>query len=212
MSILSNIMGIYPESVDKAYERCQEVLEECLLEDKYDELDLFFENKFKNYLDWDDATNSLIECLFDGTREIIESIYPFETEWHINGYASDFRVTNDIIKYLVKAKVEKNLIKYVAIHDLENVLSMEDTEFVDFVSNSNKEEIERIVEALEKGADVAFYESVEELGALNEDNGCRETDDTDETFGQFLIQAYKNGNSSTTIFIELSSGRIMEIG
>lgn len=48
-----------------------------------------------------------------------------------------------------------------------------------------------------------LYENVEELGADNSDNECRDEDESDEEFGEFLLHV------PGTNYFELESGRIL---
>jgi len=57
------------------------------------------------------------------------------------------------------------------------------------------------------------YGSLAECGEANSDNECREEDDTDEMFGQFLVQNYKDNSKGYEDFcVLLKSGRIVQAG
>ena len=61
------------------------------------------------------------------------------------------------------------------------------------------------------GGELAVYSSVTEYGSENSENDCRVEDDTDEMFGQFLIQNYKDNSSGCKdLCIELNSGRVIQ--
>lgn len=70
--------------------------------------------------------------------------------------------------------------------------------FLDFLSS------------FEKGNYLAWYSSVKSLGEDNSDNGCRDADDDDESFGEFLLGAYKTGNSRVAYF-RFRSGKVVSI-
>lgn len=56
----------------------------------------------------------------------------------------------------------------------------------------------------------AIYADAAELGADHSGNGCREENDTDESFGEFLIGAHKNGiECGKSALHEFRSGRIL---
>ena len=58
---------------------------------------------------------------------------------------------------------------------------------------------------------VNIFSDAEDLGAGHQDNGCRDDED-DETFGDFIVQAHKDGNElGKSALLELCSGRIIVI-
>lgn len=61
-------------------------------------------------------------------------------------------------------------------------------QFLDFLSS------------FEKGNSLVWYSSMKNLGEDNRDNGCRDADDDDASFGEFLLGAYKTGNSRVAYF------------
>lgn len=69
---------------------------------------------------------------------------------------------------------------------------------------------EDIIKSLIMGNNIEFYDSVSAFGEDRSDNGCREDDDTDESFGLFLIQAYKDGQSQE-ILAEMPDGKVLSL-
>ncbi len=88
-------------------------------------------------------------------------------------------------------------------------LGITEDEFTEL--RNDKGNYKELTDTVASNKNIRFYVygSVEELGKDNSDNGTREEDDTDEGFGEYLLEAYSyNG----TFWYRFSNGRILVEG
>ncbi len=208
---------IYPETIEKAWETAQEALETLYLEDEIDKLEELIKNSDIKDIIINDATNDIIKFIFENTIDIITDQYPnIKVDCTVNGNASSIDIDKDVInciEALKRAGLEQDV--YGRVHPLG-------TPIVRFLKSKMLEELgsEAVIEmtlekytfedflnSIEYGETVTMYGSIEELGEDNQDNGCREDDDTDESFGMFLIQAYHDAYSNEAYF-EFNDGTV----
>jgi len=105
-------------------------------------------------------------------------------------------------------RLGKELVKRAIELDLE--VEVPSKNYIEELIN-NEYVFENVVENLEKGSTVVIYDSVSDLGEDNQDNGCRESDDTDESFGEFLLEAYKQGQTNDVVYFEFTDGKILSV-
>lgn len=221
--MFTETLGIYPESINKAYEVVSNTVNSIGLSKLLDGFDekvkmsikrLIVEEEPDDNSTLNDLTNSIIYEMFDIMQDAINDVIPDLMVYaNVNGYDSTFEIGGSTkeetarIRILLESGLDKNLIKKA----LEvNLISLG-------ISNDDLRElltdqyvVKDIVKAMKSNEfDYTIYKDVEELGADNSDNGCREDDDTDETFGLFLIQAYHDGHSDA-IYAELTGDKILE--
>lgn len=209
MSIL-NILGIYGESIQKAWEKSEDALTYVLLEDKVDQLQDNLQECVSDYFSWQDPTNSIIGAIFLLTREIIKEEYPeLDFYEHINGYDSDIRVLDDgLFEKLLDEDfdIPTDRIKAIMKADLYGKTGLNVDQIVELATHEHV--VNDLLKVYENNGDIEIYNSVEELGEDHTDNGCREEDDTNESFGRFLLQTYKDGQSDT-LYFELKDGTVI---
>lgn len=219
MSIV-NSFGIYPDSIEHAWEQAQDFLESIGLSCEIDQLeDAINESDLRDIIE-DDATNDIIEFIFSTTEDIVIDKYPsLDVEYHINGYDSDISLSDEGITRCISALIDAGL-RDDPYHKgkckgsiLMRFLA------TDMIGELTPDEIEEMVQdkdvfldfltSIEHNETVYRYDSVEELGEDNSDNGCREDDDTNESFGEFLLTCYP-GHSHEAYF-QFSDGSIASI-
>lgn len=111
---------------------------------------------------------------------------------------------DEIVGKLRENNVSDIIIKEVILNRLYD--EFEDNDLLELCQNV--EVVFDLSKTVKSGNDFVFYKNTEELGADHGENSCRESDDTDESFGLFLLQSYKDGNSNT-LYFEFSDGRIL---
>lgn len=209
-----DVLGLCVNDIEHAYEACDNALTQVLLES---ELDTFEDRLAENlkYTESFSLTNSLIVAMFELTEEIIREHYPeLAPTYYVNGYNSHFYINDDnVFEDLYDGGVDADTIKKIVKADLltkTGLSSQQICEIYKFGATTDGEcrSIDDLIKSYDNGNDITIYESVEELGEDNSDNDCRDEDDTDEAFGNFLIQAYKDGNSDT-LYIPLSDGSVI---
>lgn len=205
MITVLDILGIYEGDIEHAWEMCEDKLESLHIDgDKMEEVQDYLENS-KSEWDLDDITNSIISQILDRTTEIIEDEYPnISVDTYVNGW--DTHISTSYDKYIDMLDGEEDAtVQMFFKNDVADSSLLSETELKEIIEAGY---LEDLVNVFENGNDLTFYDSVEELGEDEEDNGCRDEDDTDEDFGEFLIQAFKDGNSST-FYYEFSSGKVI---
>lgn len=110
--------------------------------------------------------------------------------------------------FLYDSGVNPDIIKLIVKYNVADVVPLDEVEQILEIA-TNEHLIYDILEVIRKGNDFIIFDSVEELGEDNSDNGCREDDDTDESFGEFLLRSYKDGNSINTIYYKLNNGKVL---
>ena len=191
ISIL-NILGIYPEDIDHAWEECESALEGQGLDRFTGELEQSLKDEFTE-IDLNNATNSVIDLMFNICKGIIEREHPGqEVTFYVNGYDSHlYPGTNP---ESAEGRLEASGLSFEERQEL-----LGDEGFM-----------HDLKELFDDGGDICIYESEAECGADNADNGCREEDDTDEGFCEFLADNYLNNYSTPKdICIILKSGRVV---
>jgi len=201
-------LGICPESIEHAEELCESVLDNYHLD--YDEWKESVETNYLNsiQLGEDSFTNYLVTIMFESLKSLFRKEYPaLETDMFINGWDSHFYIKNDeTLKMLLDADIDVETVKKIINHNLQDNLGLNDDKLVELAKH--KAVIEDLIKVYNNNNDIVIYESAEELGEDNKDNGCREDDDTDESFGYFLIQSYKDGHSNT-LYFQFNDGQII---
>lgn len=211
MSIsLLNILGFYEDSIDKAFDQCAELLEYLYLKEAVDNIEDNIQKKLPDEFDWDNPTGSIITCMFDITEDIITNAYPdIEVTTCINGYASDIYINEEIqdLKKAVDASnIEDKAYTFKRIFSSNLYEEMDISNIKELLNDTGV--LEDVLDSMEAGNSFCYYDSVEELGEDNNDSDLYEEDDDNESFGNFLIQAYKNGNSNTIYYV-FSNGCIL---
>ena len=209
MSIV-NSFGIYTESIEKAWEKAQNFLEFIGLSCEIDQLEDAINDADLKDIVGDNATNDIIEFIFSTTEDIVIDKYPsLDVEYHVNGYDSDISLSDEDITRCIsaltdaglrndpynKGKCKDSVLMRFLVADMTEELTLDEIKemvqdkdvFIDFLTS------------IEHNETVFRYGSVEELGEDNSDNGCREEDDTDESFGEFLLTCYP-GHSHEAYF------------
>lgn len=191
ISIL-NILGIYPDDIDHAWEECESTLKEQELDQFAEELEDSLADEVTE-IDLNNATNSIIDLMFNICKSIIEREHPGqEVTYYVNGYDSHlYPGTNP---ESAEGRLEAAGLTFEERQEL-----LGDEGFM-----------HDLRELFEDGGDICIYESKAECGEDNADNGCREEDDTDEGFCEFLADNYLNNYSTPNdICIILKSGRVV---
>lgn len=205
MSCLINI-GLYRMAIDDAYEKCEEVFQNLCLENEIDALDELWMEKLKedNIFSYDDPTNACIELLFDAAKTLLVTNYPNLDVDYWPDWGGIETSADKIVGKLRENNVNDTIIKEVILNRLYD--EFENDDLIELCQDI--EVVLELSKTVKSGNDFVFYENTEELGADHRENGCRESDDTDESFGLFLLQSYKDGNSDT-LYFEFSNGRIL---
>lgn len=205
MSCLINI-GLYRIAIGEAYEKCEEVFQNLCLENEIDALNELWLEKLKedNIFSYYDPTNACIELLFDAAKTLLVTNYPNLDVDYWPDWGGIETSADEIVGKLRENNVCDTIIKEVILNRLYN--EFEDKNLIELCQDI--EVLLDVSKIVKSGNDFVFYENTEELGADHRENGCRESDDTDESFGLFLLQSYKDGNSNT-LYFEFSDGRIL---
>lgn len=163
MSFLEFRLNIYPETLDRAYDIAQETLEEVLLSDKLDELDDKIDNYFEEegVILLDNATDRIIEIIFEKTLDIINDFYGnvLEIETYVNGDDSHIYLRNDEIFNEHLSTSDRKLIKKVYNSCL--ISWLETDEIAELFRDKV---IADILDAVDYELGLDFYEDKEELG------------------------------------------------
>ncbi len=204
------ILGIHEDDIEHAYEMIEKVFEDIGIDNEnMEKIEDYLENN-KELWDLDDITNSIIGQMFDTAEGIINEEYPELTvSTYANGWASKFHVYDcdmlDVIKGM-DADVKKKCLKC-------NVMEAAGLSKEQFEELAKSDKFDEFLELFDEDdaltPDFTLYESVEELGADNEDNDTRDEDEDDETFGEFLLGAYDNDG---TFYYRFSDGQILVEG
>ena len=211
MSIL-NELGIYPESIEHTQEICEEVLEKTLLGNLFEEWKTCVSNNFhSNSKNIEDSfTNYVIALMFDALKWILTREYPgLETDFYVNGYDSHFYIKdNELFSELFSANVDVELIRKIMKHNLPEKTALDKEKIIELAGSEFV--INDLIKAYDHGNDLVIYDSIGELGEDNKENACREEDASDEAFGYFLLQAYKQGHSNT-LYYQFNDGEIIAV-
>ena len=211
ISILDTL-GLYIGALNHAFTECEDALKSVFLDSKVDDLGKKAQEALtERGLDWSDPTNSLISLMFEITETIINNEYPsISVHTYVNGYDSHFDVYDvEVYEAASEAGIDAEIIKMAMVSGILIDLPVKDaTQSLELMSDTDT--FKDMHEAFVQGGDFTVYESLEELGEDNADNDCREKDDTDEEFGQYLIDAYHNGSSNVAYF-KFEDGSILAI-
>lgn len=202
---LIEILGIHEDSIEHAWEICEEKLAQFRIDrSRMDEVQEYIEDN-KSEWNLDDITNSIISQILDETQKILEEEYiKIEVSVYVNGWDSHIHTAWDDLADILQNKENGAVINFFKSADSWGGLGVE--KIGEISDNGCFEDFCRI---FENGNDLTFYDSVAELGEDNADNGCREKDDTDESFGQFLIKSYFDGSSGNTFYFEFKDGTVV---
>ena len=202
-----DVLGIHEGDIEHAWECCCDTLKQVLLSEKTEDLEERLKDEISNYLDPDDITNSIIWAMIDIAASIIEDEYPNITiETYVNGYDSHIDIKEINLFNNLKGLVEKDYIKKVFKSNFNE--EFEEDVIIQIAKSGSI--IEEIIDYYDENGhtpDSYLYESIEDLGEDNWDNEDRKEDDTDESFGMFLINAYKDGNSKSIYYL-LDNGMV----
>ena len=221
--MFTETLGIYPESINKAYEVMSNTVNSIGLSKLLDGFDKKVKKSIKRLIveeepddnsTLNDLTNSIIYEMFDIMQDAINDVIPDLMVYaNANGFDSSFEVggvTNEEttrIRMLIESELDRSLVKKALKVGLVS-LGVSDDDFKCILKERNI--VKDLVKAMKNYEfNYTIYKNAEELGADNSDNGCRYEDDTDETFGLFLIQAYHDGHSDA-IYAELTGDQILE--
>ncbi len=204
------LLGIHEGDIEHAYDIAKDTLEEWEVDDS-DFVNQISE-RIEECLDVSDMTNSIIDAIMEAALTEIDDAYEdidtrkdFST--YINGYDTHLSCTDSelvtIFSGLKKSAIDKSQYNEL-IGPLRNAGILEQ-DLVDIINNG---EFEDFCQVFLNYNDVVVYDSLEELGADESDNGCRDKDEDDETFGAFLVKAYCDGNS-TVFYHECRDGSII---
>lgn len=203
---LLDVMGLHACDIDHAWQTTEDALKSVFLADFADEISDKFCETAPAAIDWDIPTDSLICHLFEITGELISDRYPsVGVSFYVNGYDSHFYVDDGNRFAVLKnvCKLDGNTIR--KIMSCTEFANLPEPYFVTLASNSSVRE--DVLEAFRAGNDYELYNSVADLGKDNSDSDLYDAEDTDESFGAFLIRAYKDGNSRT-IYLDMPDGNV----
>lgn len=205
MSCLINI-GLYRMAIDNAYEKCEEVLENLCIENEIESLNELWLNKLKedNIFSYNDPTNACIRFLLNAAENLLTTNYPNLDIDCWPDWGGIETSADEIVGKLRENNVNDTINKEVILNRLYD--EFKDDDLLELCQDI--EVVLDLSKIIKSGNDYVFYENAEELGADYEENGCRESDDTDESFGVFLLESYKDGNSNT-LYFKFSDGRIL---
>ncbi len=200
--MVENMLGIYMGDINIAYSDAINLLNRTPLE--IDNIDDLFKKNIKENFDWEDPTNSIIRAMFEVTENLIRDNYGLEVIYNLNGDYAGIDIDDSLYRglyYFGEHRPEKELIWKILQSDIRDYLDEDD---IIEIACDSPETMKDLLEV--KDGEFTYFDSVEELGAV--DNDLKEEDDTDESFGEFLINAYKDGNSRDVIY-ELSNGKVI---
>lgn len=202
-----DILGIYPNDIEHAWERANDFMESLGMGEQIFDLQGKVEDEVANYFDWNDPTNSIIDCIFEQCKYMVEEAVgaDIEISYNCNGYDSDIYFSESLVRVLV-GSIDRAYTADILATGIYELMSLEQVQEL-----ADADVIKDVIAKLkDEEGDLTFYDSVEELGEDNADNGTREPDDTDESFGQFLIQSYRDGNSAD-VYFEFADGKVVVV-
>lgn len=175
--------------------------------------------RFQHEIDteWECESLTSIDDATENKDRTYIAYFPFAEDFHVDFCATridGMKATvltedSDEIKSII---LSEQLRKYIENYGLD-LTEEEEAEL--FVANNFFDDIEAIfTEGCLKDCpldelSLEIYEDLEDLGR-NADDGCRDDDDTDESFGEFIVQAHTDGNEvGKSALLELSTGRYL---
>ena len=168
MDILS-VLGICVGDIERAEEQCKNALNYCLLSSSVDKL----EEVVSDLIECDgfgfsfgDATNSLINYMFEATESLIRDTYPtLEVNYYVNGYDSRFYVKDDdLFEDLHDLGVDAELTKRVFFSTLNSDFGLDSEQILE-LARANV--LEQVVYVVENGGSVELYDSIQQIEELN---------------------------------------------
>lgn len=160
--------------------------------------------KEDNIFSYDDPTNACVRFLFDIVANLLKTNYPDLDIDCWPDWCGIETSADKIVDELRKNNVNDTIIKEVILNRLYD--EFEDDDLLELCQDI--EVVLDLDKIIKSGNDFVFYENVQEFGADHKEDDCRESDDTDGSFGLFVLQSYKDGNSNT-LYFEFSDGRIL---
>jgi len=214
-------LGIYTDEIQYASELIENAFRKVLLVHRIDDITDHMRKELPQNMSWASPTDCIIETMFKAADDIICEEYPmFLKEDDINedlyisyvvdGLSSHFEVHDDDLFYVLKNfGLEDDVVRALAKAEVDQNLGLTTDETIAELK-SIPTVFEDFIKIFKNGNDITIYKSVSELGKANLDNAAREDDDTDESFGKFLLKTYKTGNSNKLYFQFPSDGSVIE--
>lgn len=198
--MLDKLLNINSRKIENAIKLCYDSLEMLHLTPYEVDLEKNVRQRMSKYSADELNSELIITCVYEEAANIIETLYSYPTinygcdinkkdgcYFEVPGQQTVYNMgligTNpDLIRLACSKGLldEQELLGEISLM-MYNRYIMEDILKSTIMGHADEREI---------------YASIEELGAENADNGTREPDDTDEAFGNFLIDAYGDGHSN----------------